>query len=251
MALFKETAPSSFGRFNRAFVSMFRIAAGETWIEDLPILDSSGDIFWKSSLFVFSFVILNVWVILQVIGHLLPTEGGRWEGRKMGAWQTSFRMSICLGRVIVSIERREERSRETEGGRNTDSLSISISFCTLFRPQLNPHPSLRIAQVSVAVLLDNFVTASNEMNTVERDCILRERKSLSLFKNPLEPLVLRLASRRAPTCASFSLALPRVSLPTPLSPTFIPSLPPYLPNSCFFPGISLTSPLSLVTRGYF
>ena len=82
VALFKEMAPSSFGRFNRAFVSMFRIAAGETWIEELPILDSAGDIFWKSSLFIFSFVILNVWVVLQVIDHLRPCRASR--KRKIG-----------------------------------------------------------------------------------------------------------------------------------------------------------------------
>jgi hypothetical protein len=47
----------------------------------------------------------------------------------------------------------------------------------------------------VAVLLDNFVTASTLMENEARDQQLRERKSLSQFKNPLEPLVLRLASR--------------------------------------------------------
>ena len=66
MALFKEVVPASFDRFNLAFVSMFRIAAGESWIEELPILDASGDIYWKSSLFIFSFIIINVWVVLQV-----------------------------------------------------------------------------------------------------------------------------------------------------------------------------------------
>ncbi len=47
----------------------------------------------------------------------------------------------------------------------------------------------------MAVLLDNFVTASTLMENEARDQQLRERKSLSQFKNPLEPLVLRLASR--------------------------------------------------------
>jgi hypothetical protein len=71
VALFKEQAPNSFGRFNRAFVSMFRIAGGETWIEGLPFLDDAGDIYWKSSLFVCSYLVLNVWVVLQV--PCLPT----------------------------------------------------------------------------------------------------------------------------------------------------------------------------------
>jgi hypothetical protein len=66
VALFKETAPDNFGRFNRAFVSMFRLAAGETWVEALPLLSQDGDIEWKSSLFICTYVIVNVWVVLQV-----------------------------------------------------------------------------------------------------------------------------------------------------------------------------------------
>ncbi len=53
----------------------------------------------------------------------------------------------------------------------------------------------QLSQVSVAVLLDNFVTASTVMDNEARDQLLRERKSLSKFQNPLEPLILRLASR--------------------------------------------------------
>lgn len=67
VALFKEQAPNSFGRFNRAFVSMFRIAGGETWIDGLPFLDDTGDIYWKSTLFVCTYLVLNVWVVLQVL----------------------------------------------------------------------------------------------------------------------------------------------------------------------------------------
>jgi hypothetical protein len=35
---FSSTAPSEFLKFDRAFVCMFRIAAGETWVEDLPVM---------------------------------------------------------------------------------------------------------------------------------------------------------------------------------------------------------------------
>jgi hypothetical protein len=71
VALFKEQASNSFGRFNRAFVSMFRIAGGETWIDGLPFLDDAGDIYWKSSLFVCSYMVLNVWVVLQVFSQVV------------------------------------------------------------------------------------------------------------------------------------------------------------------------------------
>ncbi len=66
VALFKDQAPTSFDRFNRAFVSMFRMAGGETWIDGLPFVDDMGDINWKSSLFACSYIIINVWVVLQV-----------------------------------------------------------------------------------------------------------------------------------------------------------------------------------------
>jgi hypothetical protein len=50
-------------------------------------------------------------------------------------------------------------------------------------------------QVSVAVLLDNFVTASTKMENELRDRKLQERKALTQFQNPLQPLILRLADR--------------------------------------------------------
>jgi hypothetical protein len=55
-----------FGRFNRAFVVLFRIAAGDTWIDSLPLLAEDGSLQWKNALFVCSFIIISVWVVLQV-----------------------------------------------------------------------------------------------------------------------------------------------------------------------------------------
>ena len=56
--------------------------------------------------------------------------------------------------------------------------------------------------MSVAVLLDNFVTASTVMENAQRDRKLQERKALTQFQNPLQPLILRLADRSAgmPEC---------------------------------------------------
>jgi hypothetical protein len=66
VALFKDLVPVSFGRFNLAFISMFRIAAGETWVDGLPLIDELGDLHWKSAIFVCSYLVINVWVVLQV-----------------------------------------------------------------------------------------------------------------------------------------------------------------------------------------
>ena len=49
-------------------------------------------------------------------------------------------------------------------------------------------------EVSVAVLLENFVAASRRMEEDEKAERIRERSILSEFKNPLEPLLAKLAS---------------------------------------------------------
>ncbi len=66
MALYKELLPGTFGKFNLAFVSMFRIAAGETWVDNMQLIDESGDLNWMNALFVCSYLVINVWVVLQV-----------------------------------------------------------------------------------------------------------------------------------------------------------------------------------------
>jgi hypothetical protein len=66
VALFKDLVPASFAQFNLAFVAMFRVAAGETWIDGLPLVDEDGAISWKAAIFVCSYLVINVWVILQV-----------------------------------------------------------------------------------------------------------------------------------------------------------------------------------------
>jgi hypothetical protein len=48
-------------------------------------------------------------------------------------------------------------------------------------------------QVSIAVLLDNFLTASNEMKTAEKLKAIQQTQSKKLMKNPLDPLLLKLA----------------------------------------------------------
>jgi hypothetical protein len=66
VSLFASEAPDQFGKFNRAFVTLFRIAAGETWIDSLAMLGPNGDLEWRPSLFICSFIVVSVWVVLQV-----------------------------------------------------------------------------------------------------------------------------------------------------------------------------------------
>jgi hypothetical protein len=45
---------------------MFRIAAGETWVEGSPIIMHDGTVDWPTAVFVMSFVIVVNWTLLQV-----------------------------------------------------------------------------------------------------------------------------------------------------------------------------------------
>ena len=113
VSLFADIAPDQFGRFNRAFASLFRIAAGDTWIDPLPILGPDGNIQWKPALYTFSFTVLGVWVVLQV---------------------------------------------------------------------------------SVAVLINNFVTISMRFENEENQRQVTEKKASSQFQSPIEPLIAKLAT---------------------------------------------------------
>jgi hypothetical protein len=62
---FSTVAPQSFLKFDRAFVCMFRIAAGETWVDELPVVHEGGDLNFGFALFLFSFVLVVNWTLLQ------------------------------------------------------------------------------------------------------------------------------------------------------------------------------------------
>ena len=55
-----------FGTFSRAIVTLFRIAAGETWIEGVPVLDEDGIVNWGVGVYIMSFTIIVNWTLLQV-----------------------------------------------------------------------------------------------------------------------------------------------------------------------------------------
>ena len=55
-----------FCNLERFIISMFRIAAGETWVDGSPILRDDGTVDWSTAAFVISFVIVVNWTLLQV-----------------------------------------------------------------------------------------------------------------------------------------------------------------------------------------
>ena len=65
VSLYCEVAPEAFGKFNRAFVTMFRVTAGDTWVDGMPTVLEDGDLNQGFAAFITSYVIVVVWLVLQ------------------------------------------------------------------------------------------------------------------------------------------------------------------------------------------
>ena len=84
VTLFRETAPESFGNFVRGLSIMFRLTAGDTWVDGLDAYDENGRPNYGASLFVYSYIVIVVWILLQVSTAVLlvrqwcrPLQGPR------------------------------------------------------------------------------------------------------------------------------------------------------------------------------
>ena len=67
VSLFADEAPDDFREFNRAFIAMFRITAGETWVESLPKNDPDGSINYQAATYIVSYIIIENWLLFQVV----------------------------------------------------------------------------------------------------------------------------------------------------------------------------------------
>ena len=159
MSLFAGEAPTDFGVFMRAFITVFKVASGDPWPESLVLVLEDGEMNWTACAYMCSFILIACWISLEV---------------------------------------------------------------------------------SVAVLLENFVAASRRMEEEEKLEHISQRKMLSEFKNPMEPLLARLAASFVDD-ADLSLKLravyearPRPVSPSPSHPDSLPALsipPPPFPQS--------------------
>jgi hypothetical protein len=67
VGLLEESAPTSFAKFDRAVCALLRIAAGETWVDGMDVIDAeSGAVNWLIGGYIFSFILLVNWTLLQV-----------------------------------------------------------------------------------------------------------------------------------------------------------------------------------------
>ncbi len=83
VSLFADEAPDDFKEFNRAFIAMFRITAGETWVDSLPEQDQDGTINYQAATFIVSYIIIENWLLFQVMGFDITqsstrTSNSRW-----------------------------------------------------------------------------------------------------------------------------------------------------------------------------
>ena len=92
VSLFHDTAPEGFATFSHAMGSMFRLTGGDTWLDCLDQLGPDGSVNIKESIFVFSYVVIVVWILLQVSVAVLLVRIGKdfVLERILSLWTTSI-----------------------------------------------------------------------------------------------------------------------------------------------------------------
>ena len=66
VTFFSDVAPDDFATFDRAFFALVRLSGGETWLDSLQRWKEDGTLNYGPNLFVFSYIVIVVWVLLQV-----------------------------------------------------------------------------------------------------------------------------------------------------------------------------------------
>jgi hypothetical protein len=66
VAYFSQASPDDFGTFNSAFVALFRITAGDAWIESLPAHGPNGWLNPGSVMYQATYVLIVNWTLLPI-----------------------------------------------------------------------------------------------------------------------------------------------------------------------------------------
>jgi hypothetical protein len=96
-------APEAFGKFNRAFVTMFRVTAGDTWVDGMPTVLEGGDLNQGFAAFITSYVIVVVWLVLQApvpCAACCPPALARMQRRKRSLDSDSFALPTAPRRRL-------------------------------------------------------------------------------------------------------------------------------------------------------
>lgn len=68
---FADTAPLSFATFSRAVYTLFGVVAFQKWTDDIAAFDDDNSINYGPVVYIYSYVIIVVWVLLQVVVAVL------------------------------------------------------------------------------------------------------------------------------------------------------------------------------------
>ncbi len=99
VSIFRDVAPKCFGSFDRALSSMIRLTAGETWLDELVLLDTdTGELYYGTALFVFSYIVVVVWILLQVSVAVLLVTSIPSSCR----WSSLLRL-ICMSIMVCGV----------------------------------------------------------------------------------------------------------------------------------------------------
>ncbi len=66
VTFFSDVAPDEFAAFDRAFFALVRLSGGETWLDSLQRWNEDGTLNYGPNLYIFSYIVIVVWVLLQV-----------------------------------------------------------------------------------------------------------------------------------------------------------------------------------------
>ena len=66
MTYFSQAAPDDFGAFDSAFIALFRLSAGDSWIESLPARGPDGAIHTGAVAYHATYVLIVNWTLLPI-----------------------------------------------------------------------------------------------------------------------------------------------------------------------------------------
>lgn len=102
VSFFADTDPDDFSRFDRGFMSLFKILAGDSWIPGLDELNEDGSMNVPAAAYICSFRLVVEWILLQVRPG--PARSGPTQARQTGhaaRYGTGVLRRFCSARQLA------------------------------------------------------------------------------------------------------------------------------------------------------
>ena len=144
VTLFSEIAPLSFGNLSVAFIELFRITAGETWVDEVPQVDEEGNVQWALGIYIMSFILICNWTLLQVsVAVLLDNfvcETAREKEEKHQLFMEHKRAKDSLGNVLDPLLRMLATEYIDENDLSAQLSALYAILCTAAGKLAAPTP---------------------------------------------------------------------------------------------------------------